>query len=60
MDIYDVEVRFDKYCGKCKYKNTPETKDPCNECLDNPANCQSEKPVKFEFAQISQTIMNTN
>lgn len=60
MDIYDVEVRFDKYCGKCKYKNTPETKDPCNECLDNPANCQSEKPVKFEFAQISSPIMNTN
>ena len=57
MDIYDVEVLFDKYCSKCKNRNTSETWEPCNTCLENPANCQSEKPVNFEFAQNSQPII---
>lgn len=44
------EVRFDKYCEKCKYKDVDDTKsqEPCNECLDNPVNYCTEKPVNFK------------
>lgn len=46
---YDYKiVRFDIYCNMCKYKNLNEGKDPCNECLNNPANLHSRKPVKFD------------
>lgn len=47
MDENYKEVLFHKYCEKCKHKDLKESKDPCNECLDTPANI-SEKPVKFE------------
>ena len=46
-DIY-VFVDFHKYCPKCKHVNVNEVHDPCNECLEHPANENSEKPVKFE------------
>lgn len=39
---------FEKYCKLCKYKNLEETKDPCNECLDEPVNYNTDEPVNFE------------
>ena len=27
-------VRFDKYCKFCQYKDIPEDKDPCKRCLE--------------------------
>lgn len=47
-DWYLKEVYFGEYCGKCKYENVPDGEDPCNECLANPANVYSHKPVMFE------------
>ena len=44
----DKEVYFYKYCPECKYKSTPETDDPCNECLIHGSNVNSHKPVMFE------------
>lgn len=44
------EVRFDKYCESCKYGKLEGFKDPCNECLDNPAIEGSEKPIHYEAA----------
>lgn len=41
-------VRFDEYCKKCKHKDKKEDETPCDECLDNPVNVDSHKPVKFE------------
>lgn len=41
-------VDFKKYCETCKHKSTEETEDPCNECLENPMNLYSQKPVKWE------------
>ena len=46
-DIYK-EVYFDKCCGTCKYEKTKEEDDPCDECLANPVNVNSHKPVKYE------------
>lgn len=42
------EVYFYKYCKDCKYDKLLNTDDPCNECLDEPINQYSHKPVKFE------------
>jgi hypothetical protein len=42
------EVYFCQYCNTCKHKDTPEAEDPCHECLGNPANVYSHRPVKWE------------
>lgn len=41
------EVRFDIYCAKCKYRNLPETDDPCDECMSEPMVWGSEKPCMY-------------
>jgi hypothetical protein len=46
-DIYK-EVYFDKYCESCKHKELPEKNDPCHECLNNPVNLYSHKPVNWK------------
>ena len=42
------EVDFHKYCPLCKHEKKPEEDDICHECLNEPANPYSHKPVKFE------------
>ena len=42
------EVHFHEYCKKCKYEDRSEKEDPCFECLDNPTNLYSHKPVNYE------------
>ena len=41
-------VEFNKYCQTCIHRKTEETEEPCNECLTNPVNLYSHKPVKYE------------
>ena len=40
-------VDFHMYCKTCKYYETDEGTDPCNECLNNPVNIDSHKPVNY-------------
>lgn len=42
------EVYFDKYCDKCKHQEVAEHEEPCHDCLKEPVNVNSHKPVKFE------------
>lgn len=42
------EVDFHKYCPKCKYLDIEDIMDPCNECLGEPCNKNSEKPIYYE------------
>lgn len=42
------EVYFDQYCSKCKHGKLQEDADPCYECLHNPENLYSHKPINFE------------
>jgi hypothetical protein len=42
------EVYFDQYCPTCENKDKPEGDDPCNECLDTPANVDSHKPINYK------------
>lgn len=46
-EIYK-EVYFDQYCKTCKHKDVKDVDDPCDECLSNPINLYSHKPVKWE------------
>lgn len=42
------EVYFDEYCPTCKHKWQKDYEDPCNECLNNPMNLYSHKPVNWK------------
>ena len=42
------EVKFDEYCKKCVHKKLKEHETPCNECLNEPLNWNTHKPVKYE------------
>lgn len=48
MESHEKEVNFGQYCATCKHKDEPEYNDPCNECLNNPSNTDSHKPVNWE------------
>ena len=41
-------VDFKKYCENCIYRDLNENDEPCDECLDNPVNTNSRRPVNFE------------
>ena len=44
----EKEVYFDQYCKTCKYCELKEVKDPCNDCLTEPSNINSNKPVNYK------------
>lgn len=49
MNVNDYkEVYFMEYCKKCKHRKVKNTEEPCDECLSEPTNLHSHKPVKFE------------
>lgn len=50
MDTETKFVWFADYCKRCEHKDAPETEDPCNECLGEPANLNSHKPINFKEA----------
>lgn len=47
----EKEVYFGNYCARCIHWDLEEHEDPCHECLNNPVNLGSVKPVKFEEKQ---------
>lgn len=48
MEPIDIMVEFDKYCKTCKHCDLRGHYDPCNDCLDNPVNTNSKKPIYYE------------
>ena len=48
MDNIYKEVYFDQYCKTCEYKNLKESEEPCDECLSNPINEYSHKPINYK------------
>lgn len=42
------EVYFHKYCKSCKHKKAAETDKPCDECLGEPINLDTHRPVYYE------------
>lgn len=47
MENIYKEVYYDQYCKKCGHKDVKESESPCYECLNEPVNTDSHKPVKF-------------
>ena len=47
MDESLKEVYFGQYCHTCVYFDKLGFEDPCDECLSEPANTYSHKPVKY-------------
>lgn len=41
-------VYFDQYCKTCKHRKMKEDDQPCRECLGEPVNVDSHKPVRWE------------
>lgn len=48
MDEDYKEVYFHEYCKTCKYEKTKEKMSPCADCLEEPTNLYSHRPVKWE------------
>lgn len=48
MENIYKEVRFDTYCPTCEHCDKEENVDPCNDCLDEAMNNNSEKPVYYK------------
>lgn len=50
MELTDgmKEVYFNQYCQTCKWKDEAETGEHCDECLAEPVNQNSHKPVRWE------------
>lgn len=42
------EVYYNLYCKKCVHEKTSEDDDPCYECLAQPFNTYSHKPINFK------------
>lgn len=42
------EVYFSLYCRTCKHVDMSEDEEPCFDCLSEPVNQYSHKPVKYE------------
>lgn len=48
------EVFFYEYCEKCVNWKKPDVDEPCNECLNEPFNMNSHKPVYFKENKCSR------
>lgn len=48
MEYINKIVDFGLYCPKCKHQDIAEAEHPCHDCLNNPTNVHSRKPVHFE------------
>lgn len=42
------EVYYHEYCKKCKHRDVDNTEMPCDECLSEPLNWNTHRPVKYE------------
>ena len=51
MEYVDKIVKFEDYCSSCEYFKSNEALDPCHECLNNPTNQNSRKPVNYKKAE---------
>lgn len=48
MDEEYKEVYFNEWCPKCEHENLNESDDICDECLSEPTNLNSHKPVNWK------------
>lgn len=44
----EKEAYFYLYCPRCAYSSLPQAAEPCDECLAQPVNEDSHKPLYFK------------
>jgi hypothetical protein len=42
------EVYFHRYCKTCQHEKVEDTDEPCDECMSEPINLNTHRPVKYE------------
>ncbi len=42
------EVYYNYFCQSCRYQKKTEGEDPCNDCLNQPWNIDTHKPVNYK------------
>lgn len=47
------EVDYEKWCATCKHQNEKESCDACNDCLNQPWNIDSRKPINWMEGEMS-------
>ena len=47
MEIIDKIVDF-SYCRQCEHQALLPSEDPCHECLNNPSNTHSRRPIHYK------------
>lgn len=57
MEYIYKEVDFKTYCKTCEYKDLKEKFDPCNDCLAEPMNANSDKPIYWKEAEMVDSIL---
>ena len=50
------EVYFHLYCPNCKHTDADAWDDPCDECLNNPSNIDSHKPINYDGPEIIKKV----
>lgn len=53
MEEVYKEVYYGEYCKTCQYEKLAEDEDPCHDCLNEPVNAYSHKPVNYKQAERS-------
>ena len=51
MENIYKEVDFKTYCKTCEYNELEEKFAPCNDCLAEPMNANSAKPIYWKEAE---------
>ena len=52
MEYSKKIVEFDKYCKTCEFEKIDEFECPCHECLSEPVNEHSRKPVNYKEKEV--------
>ena len=53
-DVGEKFVDYMKYCYRCKHIAVPPGAEPCNECLTEPVNVYSSKPINWEQGNVNE------
>lgn len=54
------EVYFGQYCKSCVHKNVDEGVEPCHDCLNEPVNLYSHKPVYYKESKRKKIVRSQN
>lgn len=52
-------VKYDKYCSTCMFSKVKDTEDPCDECLNQPVNEDSRRPVNYKEDTNAKKVKGT-